>query len=163
MGRIDRAHGLAGEVVVRLLSNNPERLAAGAGVVVDVAGEQRRLTVSASRPHQDRHLVVFEGVLDRSGAESLAGATLLAEAVTGDAAGYWVHDLIGAEVFDADGAARGTVVSVVANPASDLLELDSGVLVPLRFATWIGGAGPGEARPPRLEVDGPAGLFGDEA
>ncbi len=162
MGRIDRAHGLAGEVVVRLLSNNPERLLPGASVVVDAPGGRRRLTVTASRPHQDRHLVSFEGVADRSGAESLAGMTLLAEAVTGDAAGYWVHDLVGAAVVDADGAGRGSVVAVVANPASDLLELDSGVLVPLRFATWVAGAGPGEAQPPRLVVDGPVGLFGDD-
>lgn len=163
VGRIDRAHGLGGEVVVRLLSNNPERLLPGASVVAGVPGGQRRLTVSASRPHQDRHLVTFEGVVDRSGAESLAGATLFAEAVTGDAAGYWVHDLVGAEVVDAEGAGRGTVVAVVANPASDLLELDTGALIPLRFATWVGGAGPGEAEPPRLVVDGPVGLFGDEA
>lgn len=162
MGRIDRAHGLAGEVIVRLLSNNPERLARGSRVVADTRDGRRQLTVSASRPHQDRHLVGFERVTDRPGAEALAGATLLAEAITGDAAGYWIHDLVGAVVVDARGAGRGTVVAVMANPASDLLELDTGALVPLRFATWAQGAGPGEARPPRLVVDGPVGLFGDD-
>ena len=162
MGRIDRAHGLGGEVVVRLLSNNPERLAPGARVLADTPGGRRQLVVSASRPHQDRHLVRFDGVADRPEAESLAGATLLAEAVTGDAEGYWVHDLVGAEVVDPDGVARGSVVAVLANPASDVLELDSGALVPLRFATWVPGSGPGESRPPRLVVDGPAGLFGDD-
>ena len=43
------------------------------------------------------------------------------------------------------------VVSVVANPASDLLELDDGALVPVRFVT---GQGPGV-----VHVDPPDGLF----
>jgi 16S rRNA processing protein RimM len=42
-------------------------------------------------------------------------------------------------------------VSVVANPASDLLELDDGALVPLRFVT--------EHVPGRITVDAPAGLL----
>ena len=162
MGRIDRAHGLGGEVVIRLLTNNPERLDPGAHLVAETPDGQRSLTVTASRPHQDRHLVTIEGVHDRSGAEALSGAVLYAEAVTGDPAGYWIHDLVGAEVVDPAGVVRGSVAAVVANPASDLLELDTGPLVPLRFATWAPGAGPGEAQPPRLVVDGPAGLLGDE-
>jgi len=162
VGRIDRAHGLAGEVIVRLLSNHHDRLAPGARLVAATSTGECQLEVEASRPHQGRHLVRFADVPDRSGAEGLAGATLLAEAITGDPAGYWVHDLVGAEVVDTTGVVRGVVVAVVANPASDLLELDSGPLVPLRFATWEAGAGPGEARPPRLVVDGPPGLLGDD-
>jgi 16S rRNA processing protein RimM len=75
---------------------------------------------------------------------------LLAEPRVGGE-GLWVHELIGCEVFDITGASHGTVVSVQANPASDLLVLDSGALVPLRFVT---GAEAG-----RLTVDVPAGLF----
>ena len=162
MGRIDRAHGLGGEVVVRLLTNNPERLNPGTQLIAATAGGERSVTVTASRPHQDRHLVTLASVVDRSGAEALAGAVLFAEAVTDDPSGYWVHDLVGAEVVDVAGVVRGRVVAVVANPASDLLELDTGPLVPLRFATWAPGAGPGEAQPPRLVVDGPVGLLGDD-
>lgn len=130
--------------------------------MAEVDGATRTLTVEASRPHQDRHLVSFAGAADRSAAEALAGATLFAPAVTGDPSGYWVHDLVGAEVVDVAGVVRGIVASVVANPASDLLELDTGPLVPLRFVTWVAGAGPGDAQPPRLVVDGPAGLLGDD-
>jgi 16S rRNA processing protein RimM len=62
-----------------------------------------------------------------------------------------VHELIGSIVTDATGTERGTVVSVVANPASDLLELDTGALVPLRFLT--------EHTPGRVVVEAPEGLF----
>ena len=63
----------------------------------------------------------------------------------------WVHELIGARVIDQSGADRGAVTGVVSNPASDLLELDDGSLVPVRFVT--------AAEPGRIEVETPDGLF----
>lgn len=147
VGRIDRAHGLRGEVVIRLTSNNLDRVAVGAPL--DAAG--RQLTVASSRKHKDRWIVAFDEVLDREGAEALAGVVLRAPAVEGDAEGYWVHDLIGAAVVDVDGADHGTVVEVLENPASDVLVLSSGPLVPLRFAAWDDQG--------RLVVDGPEGLL----
>lgn len=148
VGRIDRPHGLRGEVVVRLTSNNLARVAVGA--VLDADG--RALTVEASRKHKDRWIVTFAEVGDREAAEALAGQVLRGEAVEGDADGYWIHDLIGASVLDARGVEHGTVVEVLDNPASDVLVLSSGSLVPLRFAVWDDDG--------RLVVDGPEGLLG---
>ena len=54
-------------------------------------------------------------------------------------------------MVDTDGIDRGTVVEVMDNPASDILVLDTGSLVPLRFATWDG--------PGKLVVDAPEGLW----
>jgi 16S rRNA processing protein RimM len=137
---------------VRLVSNNPDRLVPGA--VLDADG--RELLVRAVRPHQDRWLVTLEGVHSREAAEALGGTILRGEAVTDDPGGYWVHDLIGADVIDVTGTVRGTVVQVIDNPASDLLELDSGPLVPLRFTTWASDSAPGRRR---LVVEGPEGLL----
>ena len=53
--------------------------------------------------------------------------------------------------FDPSGTRLGTVAGVLANPASDLLELDSGALVPLRFVV--------ERSTGRVVVDAPDGLF----
>ena len=159
MGRIDRAHGLGGEVLVRLLTNHPERLDPGSHLIAEGETGQRPLTVVASRPHQDRWLVTFAGVAGRERAEALGGSVLLAPPVVDDPASYWVHDLVGAEVTDPEGTVHGSVVAVVANPASDLLELDSGALIPLRFATWAAGHAPGDPVPRRLVVDGPDGLL----
>jgi 16S rRNA processing protein RimM len=94
--------------------------------------------------------VKFAGVTSREAAESLAGALLRAEPVA-TADGLFVHELIGAEVFEVSGQSRGRVVAVEANPASDLLVLDGGALVPLRFVV---GSAPG-----RLTVEVPPGLF----
>ena len=69
---------------------------------------------------------------DRSGAESLHGVDLLAEPVEVPDH-LFVHELIGAVVRDMGHAHLGTVAAVEANPASDLLVLESGGLIPLRF------------------------------
>ena len=61
-----------------------------------------------------------------------------------------MHELIGCDVID-DGVNRGQVVEVVSNPASDLLELDTGALVPLRFVT--------SHQPGVIDVEVPDGLF----
>jgi 16S rRNA processing protein RimM len=134
-------------VAVTLTTDRLERVAVGA---VLWAGE-RRLEILASRPHQGRHLVHFEGVADRTAAEALQGAVLSAEPLE-DPAALWVHDLVGAEVVDAsDGTRLGVVAAVEANPASDLLVLDGGGLVPLTFLV--------RTEPGRVVVDPPAGLL----
>jgi 16S rRNA processing protein RimM len=144
---VGRAHGIRGEVAVTLTTDRDERVASGS---VLWAGE-RRLAVTSSRPHQGRWLVAFEGVADRSAAEALHGAVLSAEPLD-DAGALWVHDLVGAEVVAAaDGARLGIVTAVEANPASDLLVLDGGGLVPLTFLV--------SSSPGRLVVDPPAGLL----
>ena len=93
----------------------------------------------------------FAGVDHRDQAEALRN-TVLSAAPIDDPDELWVHELIGAVVVDQDGVARGTVVQVLDNPASDLLELDSGSLVPARFiVSHVAGT--------EIRVDVPAGLF----
>ncbi len=86
----------------------------------------------------------------REAADELRGALLLAPAVD-DPESLFVHDLVGSEVIEVDGTPRGTVSAVQANPASDLLVMDDGNLVPLRFVV--------DRAPGRIVVDVPAGLF----
>jgi 16S rRNA processing protein RimM len=153
IGHVARPHGLQGEVVVDLLSTVETRLAAGSTLESD----GRALVVESSKPlpgkagpRGGRWLVHFVGVTSRQDAEDLVGATLRAEPQEG-AEGLWVHEMIGAEVVDQAGQAHGKVVAVEANPASDLLVLDNGGLVPLRFVV--------AAEPGQLTVDAPEGLF----
>jgi 16S rRNA processing protein RimM len=147
VGRIAKAHGLRGEVNVVLTTERLERLAPGAVL------HTRRgvLEVASSRPHQGGHLVSFVGVADRTAAEALRGLVLQAEPLD-DPDELWVHQLVGRTVVEVDGTARGTVTALEVNPASDLLVLDSGALVPLRFVV-------DDSDPDRLVVDVPEGLF----
>ncbi len=148
VGRIAKAHGIRGEVIVELVSNRPDlRLAPGA-VLSSPRGD---LEVLTSTPHQERWIVAFRGIEDRNAAEGYRGVVLSAEPVEGDEDTLWVHELIGAEVVDLAGRSYGPVEAVEANPASDLLVLSGERLVPLVFVT---GRSPG-----RVVIDPPAGLL----
>ena len=141
-----KPHGLRGEVVVALVSNRPERSVPGA-VFSSAAGELR---VASARPFKEGWLMTLEGVTTLEHAEALRG-TLLYGHPLHDEEAWWVHELVGARVVTDDGAERGSVRAVVAGAAGDLLELDDGILVPLRFVV--------ERGPGRLVVAAPDGLF----
>jgi 16S rRNA processing protein RimM len=157
VGRITRAHGLRGDVVVALTTTERSRVDPGTTLFVD----DRPLVIESSRPHQRGWIVHFRSVDTRDDADALRGATLSAEPLDADddvdeADGdvdLWVHELVGAEVVDVDGVGHGRIEAVQDNPASDLLVLESGALVPLTFVVgW-------DERGVRLRIDPPPGLF----
>lgn len=148
VGRIVKAHGIRGEVIVELISNRPDlRLAPGSVL----ASDRGPLEVLASTAHQTRWIVAFRGIHDRNAAETYRNTTLSAEPVEGDDDTLWVHELIGAEVYDLDGRSYGPVEAVEANPASDLLVLSGERLVPLVFVR--------SRLPGRVVIDPPPGLL----
>lgn len=147
VGRIDKAHGVAGEVVVTLLTDRVERLEPGATLQSDAG----TFTVTSSRAHQHRFVVRFAELGDRNAADAARGTVLYGEPIE-DPEVLWVHDLVGAEVVDLDGTPLGSVTSVEANPASDLLVLDNEGLVPLTFFVEQNDDGV-------IVVDPPIGLF----
>ena len=146
VGRIGRAHGVRGDVLVHLTTDRVERLTAGSRLK---AGE-RWLTVTAASRANDRWRVHFEGVDDRSAAEALARVVLAAEPID-DPDTLWVPPLIGAEVVEVAGMSRGRCVAVIDNPAADLLELESGALVPVSFVVSFADG--------IITIDPPDGLF----
>jgi 16S rRNA processing protein RimM len=146
VGRVAKAHGLRGEVVVDLITDRDERVAPGS-TLTGPAGE---LAVVYSRPFGHRWLVTFDGITTREQAEARAGTPLRAEAID-DPEALWVHDLVGSLVVERDGTERGRIESVEANPAADLLVLESGALVPVVFVV--------ETSPGRVVIEPPLGLF----
>ena len=159
VGRITRPHGLRGEVVVALTSDREERVAVGSRLETD---RGPLVVASARREHrkgQQRHtgqytshwVVAFDGYAGRDAAEALRDLVLRAEPID-DPDALWVDDLVGSAVeLVGSGERIGTCVAVIANPASDLLELDTGALVPVVFLV--------ERAPGRLVVDPPDGLL----
>ena len=136
-------------MVVQLWTDLTQRL--DPGTVLSSSRGPLRVT-SSTHMGEDRYLVQFEQSTDRTAAESLRGLELAAEplAVPGK---LWVHELVGSAVFDVSGARLGSVAAVEANPASDLLVLETGGLIPIRFVTRHDPA----AR--TVEVDVPDGLL----
>ena len=141
VGRVVRPHGIHGEVIVELHTDEPEqRFAAGAELITEArrpagAGPDQavpprgavppRLTVAASRPHLGRLIVRFDGVEDRNAAEALRGVLLQVDSATvpppEDPDEYRDHELVGLSAVSTEGERLGEVVDIDHAPASDLL------------------------------------------
>lgn len=158
VGRIVRPHGLRGQVVVELWTNRTERMTEGSRLL---AGEHElrvaRCGPTAPSGGWSRWLVTFDGVATREAAEALRETVLSATPID-DPDALWIHELIGAELVEPGGAPIGVVTAVEANPASDLLVLEDGRLIPLHFVSEPGGPTEAGTRR-RLVVDGPPGLL----
>jgi 16S rRNA processing protein RimM len=157
VARVVRPHGLRGQVVVEVFTNRAERVAPGARLL----GPTGELQVAGASPQGDanvrgawrgrrRWLMSFHGIDTLDQAESLRGAVLAAAPLV-DPEALWVDELIGCEVVDLAGSPIGVVEAVEFNPASDLLVLSGGALIPLHFVA--------HHRPGRLTVDLPPGLL----
>lgn len=120
MGRVLRAHGVHGNVVLLQLTNQP-RFVAGSTFVLE---DGRSVTLKRSTPYKGRFLVAFDEVRTRSEADALRGTAICVprEAVGVPPEGaVWVSDVEGLPVVDPQGRVLGTVMTVVPNPAHDIL------------------------------------------
>ncbi len=97
-----------------------------------------------------RIIAQFDAFDDRTQAERWINVELFAAPID-DPDALWVHEMISKQVVDQNGVDRGTCVTILANPAAEILELDSGSLVPTNFVTSIDGD--------MIHVDVPDGLF----
>lgn len=127
VGRIGRAHGLAGELYVRSESDAPDRFQAGAVFATDEASP-RKLEIRSIRRHNERLLVTFADISDRSSAESLRDVALTISAddrrqLAGDE--FWPDELIGLAVRDVAGDPVGTVTGVDTGGPQDRLIVQS--------------------------------------
>ena len=137
-------------MVVQLWTDQTRRVDPG----TELASARGILTVVWSKPFgEDRYIVQFEDVADRNAADSLRGLELEAEPLDDVLDVLWVHELVGATVRDTAGNELGRIESVEANPASDLMVLESGGLIPVRFVTAH------DAAARTVDVDIPEGLL----
>jgi 16S rRNA processing protein RimM len=123
VGRIGRPHGVRGEVIIGVRTDEPDlRFAAGAVVdvsaaeVVDDAGLER-LTVASARWHSGQLLVTFTGITDRTVASELTGSWLSVDSSqlpdTGDPDEFRDHELVGLNVRTTGGEPVGVVTDVL--------------------------------------------------
>jgi 16S rRNA processing protein RimM len=146
VGRVVKAHGVTGELVVDVRTDDPDaRFVTGAALRGRPArgGAERRFVIESVRSHGDRLLVRVDGVADRTAADALRGIVFLVDTAElppiDDPDEFYDHELEGLRVQTVDGAAVGTVTEVLHTAAGELLAVrreDGGeVLVP--FVTEI--------------------------
>ena len=127
VGRIGRPHGVRGDVVVGVRTDEPElRFARGSRLDTDPVGVGP-LTVAGHRWHSGELLVRFEEIGDRTAAAEIGGTWLLVDsAVLGaldDPDEFRDGDLVGLSVRTVDGTVVGTVADVL-HHGQDVLAID---------------------------------------
>jgi 16S rRNA processing protein RimM len=114
VGRVARAHGNRGQVIVNLETDFPEERFK-VGEILFVGSTEKAREIRDVRFHQGRPVVVLQGVETMDDAEALAGAELKvrASSVPSLPEGmFYRHDLVGCEVHDTSGRVVGRVTSV---------------------------------------------------
>jgi 16S rRNA processing protein RimM len=123
VGRVGRPHGLDGSFVVEAASDDAERFAPGARVYL----EREPASVVHSKRAGNR-LVVR---LDRPPARGAVLELPVAELPAAGEGRYYVFELLGLSVEEEGGRTLGRVQDVGPGVANDVLELDSGMALPM--------------------------------
>jgi 16S rRNA processing protein RimM len=130
VGRVAKAHGIAGELAVDIHTDSPdERFAPGAVLSARLRDRSvRSVTVSSVRAHSGRLLIRFDEVPDRTVAETMRGAQLLVDAAdlppSDDPDEFYDHELEGLAAVLADGTEVGRVREIARSPGAELLVID---------------------------------------
>jgi 16S rRNA processing protein RimM len=165
VGRVVKAHGITGEVVVDVRTDDPgARFAPGLRLRArpPKGGAEREYAIESVREHGGRLLVRLEGVADRSGADALRGILFLVDSKDlppiDDPDEYYDHQLEGLHVRTTGGVDVGAVTEVLHTAAGELLAVRSGdreVLVPFVSAIVTAVSLSDQL----IEIDPPEGLL----
>jgi len=123
VGRVGKPHGLDGSFFVERASEDPARFEAGA--VLHVNGESAR--VESSKRSGGRPVIRLDRKAERGSELAVPRESL---PPTGEDE-YYAFQLVGLEVEEEGGRSLGRVAQVAPGVANDVLELDSGVALPL--------------------------------
>ena len=124
IGRVGRPHGIDGSFFVEGPSERAAVFATGATVYVD--GVPVKI-VASKRGSQSRPVIRLERRVERGATLAVPRESLPAL----EADEYYAFQLVGLDVEEEGGRLLGRVREVLDYPANDVLELDSGVSLPL--------------------------------
>jgi 16S rRNA processing protein RimM len=170
VGRVVKAHGVTGEVVVEVRTDDPDtRFAPGnrlRAIRSRGGGDERSYVIDSAREHGARLLVRLVGVADRGAADALRGSLFVIDSddlpPIDEPDTYYDHQLEGLRVKTAAGQDVGVVAEVLHTAAGELLAVkrDTGeVLVPFVGAIVTSVSlddGPNKGV---IEIDPPDGLL----
>ena len=135
VGHVARAHGVRGEVWVKINSGRETHLLESRQEVF-IGNKHKVCGLQSIRKHRNGLLLMVDCCTDRNEAESLRGQKIW---VTGDASEqlgvneYYVEDLVGMQVNDEDGENVGELVEVLPTGANDVYRVagrESELLLP---------------------------------
>jgi len=165
VGRVVKAHGVTGEVVVEIRTDDPDaRFAPGTTLRAKPSrgGPEREYVVESAREHSGRLLVRLDGMTDRTAADSIRGTLFLVDSENlppiDEPDEYYDHQLEGLQVVTIGGEPVGTVAEVLHTAAGELLSVrteEGEVLVPFVSAIVTSVS----LTDRTIEIDPPEGLL----
>jgi len=169
VGRVVKPHGVRGELVVDVRTDEPEdrfavgRVLRGRMPKAPRGQADQNYTVTAARQHAGRLLLSLAEVTGREGADAVRGLLLLIDTAdltpSDDPDEFYDHELEGVPVRLVGGDDVGTVTEVLHLPGGDVLSVRTAdgrdVLVP--FVTEMVPTVSTEL----IEIDPPDGLLDD--
>ncbi len=170
VGKILRPHGIRGELVVEVRTDEPQdRLRVGSAIAVGPTEDKLgspvgdRLTIESIRWHQGRPLIFFAEVPDRDAAELVRGLYLWVDASTiaapEDPDEFNDHQLVGLTVVTVAGEQVGSVTKIDHGPGNEFLVVrkDSGGSALIPFVSAI--VPEVDVAGGRIVIDPPEGLL----
>jgi 16S rRNA processing protein RimM len=129
LGIIRKAHGVRGEASVEAWSDSPERFIEVSSVTLVSPDESstRDASVESVRLHAGRALIKFTGIESPEEVQLLQNWTVeipASEARKLEEEEYFLHDLVGLSLIDADGVTRGKVIEIEETGGGVLLVVD---------------------------------------
>ncbi|MCV7193916.1 ribosome maturation factor RimM [Mycolicibacterium brumae] len=170
VGRVAKAHGITGEIVVEVRTDDPD-LRFSPGETLHAKGfrgaPDRDFVIETVREHSGRLLVRLDGVRDRDSADALRGTLFVVDSAElppiDESDEYYDHQLEGLAVRTVGGEPVGVVAEVLHTAAGELLsvktEAGREILVP--FVTAI--VPTVSLADGVVEIDPPEGLLDLEA
>lgn len=128
IGEIVKAQGIKGEVKILSLTDDALRFKKLKSLYIS---EDKKFEIETIRVDREMVYIKFKEILDRNGAETLVGKTVMIDrkdAVKLPEGSYFISDLIGCKVIS-DGKNIGKVTDVLQHGAADVYVLDSGKIM----------------------------------
>lgn len=129
IGKIEAIHGVKGAVKARTLSDFPQRFASLSSVYVMKNGSAKELSIAHSRPHRNGALITFTDIHQADDAKQLQGAMICIredEMLSPPPDTYYIHDLIGYDIYDETNDRLGELKEVWQLPANDVFVVRDG-------------------------------------
>jgi len=128
VGIIRKAHGVRGEASIEPWTDSAERFEELENVTLVAPDDSltRELRVESVRAHGERALMKFAGIDTPEEIQTLHNWTIeipADEARSLDEDEYFLHDLVGLKLIDAEGRERGTVTDAYEGGGGILLEV----------------------------------------
>ncbi|MBP6068643.1 MAG: 16S rRNA processing protein RimM [Anaerolineaceae bacterium] len=120
IGRLQRVHGVDGEIAMRVLTDFPQRIRHGKQVFV--GEDHQQMIIESVRPKAELLLLTFKGITTREAAQELTNLEVFVEARNLPKlpeGKYYHHQILGLQVYEGE-ELLGYISEIIETGANDV-------------------------------------------